>query len=567
MKIVNAIRPFRIVLLILCFVERTSGQNAGTLIEADSGMVVSASEEASRVGVEVLKRGGNAVDAAVAVGFALAVTYPSAGNLGGGTYLIIRMANGEAVAIDGREVAPGAAMRDMYLDSAGNAIPDKSLIGPISSGVPGTTAALLLALEKFGTMKREDVIHPAIRLASEGFRMPKHLSQFIKSMLPYFIEFPSSMNVFYPNGRTLESGDLWTQHDLAATLKRIAELGVQGFYHGVTADFIVRQMERKGGIITHRDLELYRAIVREPVRGSYRGYSILSMPPSSSGGIALLQMLNILEESLVAFPDDEVTSIQQMLEAMRCAFMHRARYLGDPDFHTIPTDWLISKSYAGQLQRRIPVGKAGTSDMDSVIAIPQREGDQTTHYSVIDRWGNAVAVTTTLNSSCGSKCVVDGAGFLLNNEMDDFSMKPGVQNQFGLIGGIVNSIEPGKRMLSSMTPTIVLKEERPYLILGSPGGSTIITTVLQVIMNIIDHGMTLDQAVTSARFHYQWLPDTVEYEEKAFTTEQRSRLKQMGYSLKQRAAIGRVDAIMIDTRTRRYRGFSDPRGYGAAIGY
>lgn len=567
MEISIVARQYWKVAILLCLAMRLTAQNAGSLIESDSGMVVSASEEASRVGVEILRRGGNAVDAAVAVGFTLAVTYPSAGNLGGGTYLIIRMANGEAVAIDGREVAPGSATRDMYLDSAGNVIPDKSLIGPISSGVPGTPAALLLALEKFGTMKRDDVISPAIRLAEEGFILPKHLSQFIKSMMPYFMLFPSSQKVFNPNGRTLEAGDRLIQSDLASTLKRIAEQGVHGFYRGTTADMIVRQMQRDGGIISHRDLELYRAIVREPVRGSYRGHTILSMPPSSSGGIVLLQILNILEGSLDVHHADEVSSIQKTIEAMRCGFMHRARYLGDPDFHSIPVDWLISKEYAMRLLTRIPAGRAGPSEMDSLMEIPLRESEQTTHYSIIDRWGNAVSVTTTLNSSCGSKCVVDGAGFLLNNEMDDFSVKPGVQNQFGLTGGIANSIEPGKRMLSSMTPTIVLNEDRPYLILGSPGGSTIITTVLHVIMNIIDREMTLDHAISSGRFHYQWLPDTVEYEEMIFSTVQRSRLKQMGYCLKQRGAIGRVEAIMIDTRTRRYQGYSDPRGYGAAIGY
>ena len=556
------------ILLVFCGLAPCAGQNAGQLISARHGMVVSASDEATKVGVTILRNGGNAVDAAVAVGFALSVTYPSAGNLGGGAFLVIRMADGREAAIDAREVAPERATKTMYLDASGNIIKDKSLRGPLAAGVPGSVDGLLTALKMFGTMDRTTVLRHSIALARDGFRLKPHLSAFLHNLRSQFENYPSSMNVFYRDGQDYRAGEIWKQPDLARTLDRIARNGHDGFYDGLTASLLIEQMTRDGGIITREDLKRYSCIIRPPVHGMYRGYEILSMPPVSAGGIALIQILNILESfPLAGFGPASARAMHVMIEAERRAYADRSKYIGDPAFVEINSSYLLSKKYAGIRREQIDVQHATPSSNVEPGIVPIDEGNQTTHFSVIDRWGNAVSVTTTLNSICGGKCVVEGAGFLLNNEMDDFSIRPDTPNQFGLTGGAANSIAPGKRMVSSMTPTIVLRDDVPYLILGSPGGSTIITTVAQVIINVIDHAMHLDRAVITGRFHHQWKPDSVFLEPQACSPLVRNQLQSMGHSLGEIPALGRVDAILFDRKRATYYGVSDPRGHGAARGY
>jgi len=545
------------------------GQNAGSLITSTHGMVVSASKEASEAGLKVLQRGGNAVDAAVATGFALAVTYPSAGNIGGGSFILIRMADGRTAAIDARETAPAAAARDMFLDSAGSVIEGKSLTGPISAGVPGAVDGLMKALELFGTQSRQDLIAPAVVLASEGFPLHPRAAALFEIYEKELRAFPGSAACFFPGAKSLyKAGEIWRQPALARALQRIADRGADGFYKGETAECIVRQMQRGGGIITYEDLAQYRCVVREPVRGEYRGYTVLSMPPPSSGGIVLLEILNTLASFGEAYTSaDSLQRIHLCIESMKQPYADRARYMGDPAYCTIPEANLLSNEYASEMARRIRPDRALRSNELNGTAAPAREGSNTTHYCVIDRWGNSVSVTTTINSVFGSKCVVEGAGLLLNNEMDDFSVKPGAPNQFGLTGNTANEIQPGKRMLSSMTPVIVERGGAPFLITGSPGGSTIITTVLHVLLNVIDGGMEIDRAISSKRFHHQWLPDEVVYEEGAFSRSMQDALTRLGHSLRGITSIGRAEGIYIPSGGGVIHGCSDPRGYGAALGY
>ena len=539
--------------------------NAGQMMECDGGMVVSASAEASAVGAAVLRAGGNAVDAAVATGFALAVTYPSAGNIGGGCYILIRMADGRERAIDARETAPAAAFRDMDLREDGSVDEDRILYGPSAAGVPGSVDGLLHALETYGTKSRQDILKPAIALAEQGFSLHPRLAKAFRIYEKDFQRYPSTWGMFAPGGSLPDAGELWKQPDLARTLGRISDGGRDGFYRGETARLIAACMESDGGYITLTDLDAYHCIAREPLRGRYRGYDILSMPPSSSGGVALLQMLGMIER---AIPEpkarEDVHDTQVTIEVMRRAFADRAEFLGDPEFTDVPLSMLLSPAYLDSLAAAIDPAHATPSVSIPRGAAAPSEGTNTTHYSVIDRWGNTVSVTTTINSSYGSKYAVPGAGFLLNNEMDDFSARPGVPNQFGLIGGEANSIQPGKRMLSSMTPAIVLQDGAPRLVVGSPGGSRIITTVLQVLRGVVDFGLSVDRAVAAPRMHHQWYPDRVYIERGAFPAEMRSRLKGMGYDITEDDAWGRVDAITIDGNGRR-RGCSDPRGFGAAI--
>lgn len=538
-------------------------------VRGKKGMVVSADEFASRVGIEVLKRGGNAVDAAVAVGFTLAVTFPQAGNIGGGGFMVIRMADGRTTTIDFREKAPLAAHRDMYLDEQGNFQPQKSEVGHLSVGVPGSVAGLLYALEKYGTRKREQVIQPAIDFAERGFPISYRFAEALKADLKNLSLYPATRKIFTRNGQPYEEGDLLVQKDLAETLKRIKKSGRDGFYRGRTADLIVREMKRGGGLMTHEDLQAYQPVERPPVRGTYRGYEIISMGPPSSGGIALIQLLNLLEPfDLRAMGFASSKTVSLMAEAMKLVYADRAEYLGDSDFYPVPVQKLISKEYAAERRKLLDTTHAVPSSQVSHGVISLREGTETTHYCVIDRWGNAVSVTTTINSWFGSMVVVEGAGFLLNNEMDDFSAKPGVPNQYGLLGGEANSIQPGKRMLSAMTPTIVLKDGHPFLITGTPGGSTIITTVLQVIINIVDHGMRLQEAIDAPRIHHQWYPDTLLYEKFGLANDVIENLRARGYHLKMREGYqGRAEGILIDRQRGLYLGATDPRGYGAAVGY
>ena len=539
--------------------------------EAAHGMVVSANVLASQTGVDILKKGGNAVDAAVATGFALAVTYPGAGNIGGGGFFVIRLADGATAALDFREKAPQRASRDMYLDSAGNIIPGLSLLGHRAAGVPGSVDGLLTALAKYGTMKRADILEPAIRLARGGFPVDEPLARSIRNAMGDFRKYPAALKVFAPDGKPLQAGDTLYQRDLARTLERIAAEGRNGFYRGETADLIVAEMKRGNGLIDHEDLRSYRSVFREPICGTYRGYDIISMPPPSAGGIALIEILDILEGRKLKPADFHTASaVHYAVEAMKHAYADRAEYIGDPDAVHVPVREIISKGYAAKVLGSIRADAATPPDSIRTGSFSTHERDQTTHYSVVDKWGNAVSVTTTINGWFGSAVLVDGAGFFLNNEMDDFSSKPGVPNMFGLTGGEANAIAPGKRMLSSMTPTIVVKDGKPLLIAGSPGGSTIITTVLQVVLNVIDFKMDLEHSVAAARFHHQWRPDTVFYERSTFSPEVIRQLEAMGYHLLQRphnGVQGLVEAIMIDPRRGRLIGVSDPRGEGAAVGY
>ncbi|MBM4062996.1 MAG: gamma-glutamyltransferase, partial [Planctomycetes bacterium] len=456
--------------------------------------VVTAEPHATAVGLEVLRGGGNAVDAAVAVALTLAVTHPQAGNLGGGGFLLLRLADGRTAAIDFREMAPKAATRDMYLRADGSVDEDKVRYGAAAAGVPGSPAGLLLALQKYGTRPLRQLAAPAIRLAREGFVVDQFLAASLHEEREHLLKYPSTCAVFARGDRLLAQGELLVQEDLAGTLERFAAGGLAGFYGGRTAERIVQQMERDGGFVTARDLAAYAVREREVLRGTYRGYEVLSMPPPSSGGVALVQMLNMLEAwDLRALGHGGSEYLHLLTEVMARAFADRARWLGDPDFGAVPVAGLVAKDYAAKL--REGVDRERRSTVAPGRPAGGREGGDTTHFSVVDGSGNAVACTTTINSSFGAMVLVAGAGFFLNNEMDDFSCKPDAPNQFGLVGGAANAIEPGKRMLSSMTPTIVLHGGELRCVLGAPGGSRIITSVLQVLLNRLDFGMGLEQAV------------------------------------------------------------------------
>lgn len=537
-------------------------------ITGKNGMVVSASELASQVGINILKKGGNAVDASVAVGFALAVTYPAAGNIGGGGFMVIRLNNGTTTSIDYREKAPSSAHPDIYLDDSGNPLPEKSAAGVTSAGVPGSVAGLIYALEKYGSMTLEEVIQPAIDLALNGFELEYRLAGSFKSTLESFKKYESSFKIFSNNGEPFEAGDLFIQKDLGKTLGIIKQKGRDGFYKGEIAKLIVKQMTELDGWITLEDLASYEPVEREPVFGNYRGYEIISMSPPSAGGILLVQVLNILENFKFERKDWGSSSyIHNLTEALKYAYADRSKHIGDPDFYEVPKDKLISKEYAYEIFNQI-TDKALPSELIAPVDIfSMNESEETTHYSVIDKFGNAVSTTTTINSGFGSKIVVDGAGFLLNNEMDDFSIQPGIPNQFGLTGGDANKVEPNKRMVSSMTPTIILKDGKPFLIVGSPGGSTIMTVVLQVILNILDFNMNIQRANDAPRIHHQWLPDRIDFEPFGLSEDVKNNLIIRGHNIGIERTLGRMDAILVDQQNRVYYGATDKRGYGAAAGY
>jgi gamma-glutamyltranspeptidase/glutathione hydrolase len=482
-------------------------------IRADNGMVVAQERRAARIGVEILDRGGNAVDAAVAVGFAMAVTYPRAGNLGGGGFMVIHRANGENVAIDYRETAPAAATPTMFLGANGEPDPAKSRDSALAIGVPGTVAGLALAREKYGSGKFSlaDLIAPAIALAQSGVRIEDDTADSLPAARERLARWPAAARLFLKNGgEPLESGDRLLQFDLADTLRLVAEKGPDGFYQGRIAKKLVAAIREAGGIMTTDDLKNYRALVRAPVRGSYRGYDVISMPPPSSGGVALVEMLNILESyELGQLPNAQAQHL--IIEAMKRAYADRAVFLGDPAFVEVPVKGLTSKAYAAALRATI-TDKATPASEIKPGNPKAHEGDNTTHFSVIDRDGNAVANTYTLNFSYGLGMVADGTGVLLNNELDDFAAKAGAANAYGLVQYEANLPGPGKRPLSSMSPTILLKDGRPVLVTGSPGGSRIITAVLQIILNTLDFHMSIDKAVSAPRLHDQWLPDQVSVE-------------------------------------------------------
>lgn len=546
--------------------------SAGTLydpdmqITGDSGMVVSAHPESSLIGVKILKRGGNAIDAAVAAEFALAVCYPEAGNIGGGGFMIIREADGRTDMIDYREKAPLAATPDMYLDDSGNVLEGLSTGTCLGSGVPGTVDGMVSIHSKYGVLSFKDVIQPAIDLARNGFPVTEGQAQDLNLNRETFIKRNKTVPVFVKNTPWIK-GDTLRQPDLALTLERIRDLGRDGFYSGVTASLITGEMKRGNGIMTIEDLEGYTSEFRDPLTGEYRGYKIITASPPSGGGVILLQVLGMIEPfDLRATGFHTWQSVHLIAEAERRAFADRSKYLGDPGFSVIPLAELLSDEYlAGRMKSFRHDTASSSAGIGPGVPIPDG-GVQTTHYSVVDRMGNAVSATTTLNETFGSSIVVDGAGFLLNNEMDDFSGKTGVPNMFGLTGGKANAAEPGKRMLSSMTPVIVEKDGKLFLTAGSPGGSTIPTSVLQVLINVIDYGMNITQAVDSGRFHHQWLPDQISYEAKSLPPSAMEGLDKAGHKLSERKSIGRVNAIMIMPDGKKAGG-PDRRGKNSAFGY
>jgi gamma-glutamyltranspeptidase/glutathione hydrolase len=560
-------------------------------------MVVASEPLAAEIGVKILKEGGNAVDAAVAVGFALAVTNPQAGNIGGGGLMLIRMASGESVVIDYREEAPAKASHNMYLDAHGNLIPDATLLGGLASGVPGSVAGLTLAERNYGKLGLARVMQPAIQLASQGFPMSYSLSRLMLEERERLSKFEETRRIFLRDGKPYEPGEIFRQPDLAQTLRRIAKQGPNGFYRGKVAQALVASMKRHGGIISAKDLKDYRAKIRPPLVGHFRGYTILTVPPPSSGGIALIEMLNVLDP-LDLGPPNSFHSISLIAETMRRAYADRAAYLGDTDFVSVPEAGLLSKAYAAKLREEILNSKPDAPVQAGALA--PYESSETTHYSIVDAEGNAVSNTYTLNEWFGSAVTVEGAGFLMNDEMDDFAAKPGSPNMFGLIQGEANSIAPHKRPISSMTPTIVLEnvpasasrtgsagettpnpeskgtspesqvpgpEQQVRLVLGSPGGATIINTVLQVLLNVVVYRMDVLAAVTAPRFHDQWMPDKLEVERTGFSADTLEKLKQAGYKLEFTGGLGDCEAIAVDPHNHWRFGAADPRRDGKAAGY
>ena len=531
-----------------------------------NGVVVSANPIASEVGVAILKQGGNAIDAAVAVQFALAVVYPNAGNIGGGGFLVYRDNKGNIDALDYREKAPLAAKEDMYWGADGNPITKLSLYGQLAAGVPGTVDGMINAHKKYGKLSWKELVAPAINLAENGFPITAIQANELTSKHNEFVKYNDQTNVF-TSKETWKKGDIFIQKDLANTLKLIQKKGRNGFYKGKTANLIVAEMKRGNGIITKEDLKQYHSVWRKPVTGNYKDYKVISMPPPSSGGIALISLFQSVEDyPLEQWGFQSDSAIQVMVEAERRVYADRAEHLGDPDFYYVPSKQLLDATYNKNRMKNISFNQASKSTEIKAGEIIGKESMETTHYSIVDKDGNAVSVTTTLNGSYGSLVVVDGAGFLLNNEMDDFSVKPGVPNMYGLVGGKANAIAPSKRMLSSMSPSILEKDGKLYMVVGTPGGSTIITSVFQTILNVIEFGMTMQEAVDAPRFHHQWLPDQVDYEPNAIKDDVRKSLQSKGYLLKERNPYGRVEGILVN-KNGTYQAGADKRGDDKAVGY
>jgi gamma-glutamyltranspeptidase/glutathione hydrolase len=531
-------------------------------IDCKNGAVVSAHPLASETGLAILKQGGNAVDAAIATQLALAVVYPGAGNLGGGGFMVAHLSDGKNVTLDYREKAPGKASRDMYLDKNGNAITKLSLDGHLASGVPGTPAGLFAAA-RYGKLSFKVLIQPAIELAEKGFVITASEARSLNNNKNEFVQL-NTVTPAFVKAAPWKAGDTLVQKDLANTLKRMRDQGMKGFYEGETAKLIVEEMQRGKGIISYEDLKSYQAKERQASIFDYKGYTVVTMALPSSGGVLLPQMMKMIEnKSIKSYGFQTAQSVHLMTEVERRAYADRAKFLGDIDFFKVPVKTLTSEAYAKERMKDYDPEKAGTSA--AVQGGMVKESEETTHLSVYDKAGNAVSVTTTLNGGYGSRTVVGGAGFLLNNEMDDFSVKPGVPNMYGAVGGDANAIVPGKRMLSSMTPTIVLKSGKPYLVVGTPGGTTITTSVFQTLVNILEFGMNADDAVNKPKFHHQWLPDQVDVE-RDFPEAVRVQLQQMGYKVVVRGAIGRTEVIRIlDDGT--IEAVGDKRGDDHAAGY
>ena len=531
-----------------------------------NGMVVSAHPLASKVGTDILKKGGNAVDAAVAVQFALSVVLPIAGNIGGGGFLVYRSADGQYDALDYREKAPGKATEMMYLDKEGNPITDLSLFGQLAAGVPGTVDGMVKAHEKYGKLSWEELIQPAIDLAEKGFPITAAQAEEFTYSYKNFEKWNAEGTAFTEK-KEWKKGDVLIQKELAETLKLIQKNGRKGFYEGKTADLIVNEMKSGNGIISLEDLKNYESIWRTPVTGNYKDLKIISMPPPSSGGIALISLLHSVENyPLKKWRFQKDSTVQVMVEAERRVYADRAEYLGDPDFYKVPQNELIQKENSISRMINFSFNHATPSSEISASQFNPKEKEETTHYSIVDKDGNAVSVTTTLNGGFGSFVVVKGAGFILNNEMDDFSVKPGSPNMYGLVGGKANAIQPHKRMLSSMTPTILEKNGKLFMVVGTPGGSTIITSVFQTILNVVEFDMNMQEAVAAPRFHHQWLPDEVFIDKTAISDSDRNILTEKGYKLTERSPWGRVDGILMKDDGS-MEGGADPRGDDFVSGF
>jgi gamma-glutamyltranspeptidase / glutathione hydrolase len=566
------IRPLSGILAVfLCFLLPLSVYSEGgrTPLRVKNGMVSSASRLASEAGLEMLKRGGNAVDAAVATAFALAVTWPSAGNIGGGGFLVYHGEDGHATAFDFREKAPIAATETMYLGLDGRIVNNSNRIGLLAVGVPGTVAGLHLAHEKLGSLPWNELIEPAIRLARGGIPITYDLYSGFNAFASAWRQYPSSAEVFLKaDGSAYALGDTWQQPDLAHTLELIQANGRDGFYLGENAKRLAVFMRTNGGIITEEDLAKYQAKEREPIKGNYRGYEIVSMPPPSSGGVILVEMLNILEGfDLKAMGHNSALYLHVVTESMRRAYADRAMYLGDPDFNeSMPLDQLLDKGYAARLRSTIDLNKASVSDEVNFGSI--YESDDTTHFSVVDRQGNMVSLTYTLEQSYGTRIVAQGGGYLLNNEMGDFNAVPGVTNRTGQIGTVPNLVAPEKRMLSSMSPTIVAQDGKPLMAVGSPGGRTIINTTLQLILNVIDHGMNIAESVEAGRIHHQWLPDNTAVEPLTLSPDTLKLYQALGHNVQSRGEQGSAMAVYHDRANGLYLGAADSRqGDGAVVGF
>ena len=560
-------------LAVTCFAASAASQAP---VAAENGMVVTAQQLATHVGVDVLKDGGNAIDAAVAVGYALAVVYPAAGNLGGGGFMTLQLADGRKTFLDFREKAPLGATANMFLDRAGNVVPGLSTRGHLAVGVPGTVSGMEMARSKYGTMARAALLAPAIALAERGFKLDQGDIDMLATATDDFRRDPASAAIFLNQGQPFEVGQTLRQKDLAETLKLIALKGTAGFYQGPTGAAIVESSRAGAGLITQADLDGYQTRELAPVECDYRGYRIVSAPPPSSGGVVICEILNIVE----GYPLKELgfrsaQSVHYQIEAMRHAYMDRNSYLGDPDFVKNPLARLLDKSYAAKIRAAIDPDKAGVSN-DIRPGVAPHEGSNTTHYSVVDKWGNAVSVTYTLNDWFGAKVTAARTGVILNNEMDDFTSKLGVPNLYGLVQGESNAIQPGKRPLSSMSPTIVTRDGKPVMVLGTPGGSRIITAVAHTILNLIDYGMNVQEAVDATRFHQQWLPDITNIEAFAISPDTRKLLEGMGHRFGAPQPANHVAAILIGAPSlggkpvgmMRFYGANDPRrNSGLALGY